>query len=127
LPGSLFCRSIRARSRPVDLEDWSAEKAATSTGIAPGQTAAIEWHLRLIQSGSYRISAIATSTEDAVDRTSGPAASPFVMFTVGSKPVVETARVLPIASGIPLAIGTILLWRGARSRRSGSVPNDSGR
>jgi hypothetical protein len=47
------------KEQPVDLEDWSAQKAVTLASIAPGQTIDTEWHLRLIQSGSYRISVIA--------------------------------------------------------------------
>jgi hypothetical protein len=111
------------KEQPVDLEDWSAQKAATLPGIAPGQTVETEWHLRLIQSGSYRISVVATATGDAVNRNSSPVASPFAAFTVASKPVVETGRVLPIASGVPLVIGAMLLWRTARDR---GRPPDAG-
>jgi hypothetical protein len=32
--------------------------------------------------------------------------------------VVETGRVLPIASAVPLAIGAMLLWRSRRGRRT---------
>jgi hypothetical protein len=110
------------KEQPVDLEDWSAQKAATLPGIAPGQTAETEWHLRLIQSGSYRISVIAAATGEAADRNSSPAASPFAAFTVASKPVVDTGRVLPIASGVPLAMGAMLVWRGARGRWRRPVP-----
>lgn len=106
------------KEQPVDLEDWSAQKAVILARIAPGQAIDTEWHLRLIQSGSYRISVIAASTADAAGRDSGGAVSPFVAFTVASKPVVETGRVLPVAAGVPLAIGTLLLWRGARARRA---------
>ena len=114
------------KEHPVDLEDWSAQKAVVLAQIASGQTAETEWHLRLIQSGKYWISVVAASTADAVDRISGPVASPSVAFTVASKPVVETGRVLPIASGVPLAIGALLLWRGARSRRRRPTPKDAG-
>jgi hypothetical protein len=115
------------KEQPVDLEDWSAQKAVTLAEIAPRQTAETEWHLRLIQSGSYRMSVIAVSAADAVHRNSGTVTSPFVAFTVASKPVVETGRVLPIASGVPLAIGAMLLWRGRRSRRSPPEAKDAGR
>jgi two-component system OmpR family response regulator len=46
--------------------------------------------------------------------------SPFVAFKVASKSVVETRRVLPIASGVPLSIGAMLLWRAARPPRETS-------
>jgi hypothetical protein len=115
------------KEQPVDLEDWSAQKATTLPGIAPGQTAGTEWRLRLIQSGSYRIAVMAAATKDALGRNSSPVASPFAAFTVASRPVVETGRVLPIASSIPLAIGAMLLWRGARGRSRRAAPKDAGR
>jgi hypothetical protein len=106
------------KEQPVDLEDWSAQKAVALAGLAPGQTADTEWQLRLIQPGSYRVSVIVAPTMEGVGTDVGPVASAFVAFTVVSKPVVETGRVLPIAFGVPLAIGGMLLWRGARGRRS---------
>jgi hypothetical protein len=115
------------KEQSVDLEDWSAQKAATVARIGPGEKAETEWHLRLVQSGSYGISVIAASTADPVARDSSPVASPFIAFTVGSKPVVETRRVLPIASGVPLAIGAMLLWRSVRGRRTRPAPKDAGR
>ena len=108
------------KEQPVDLEDWSAQRAVALAGLAPGQTADTEWQLRLIQPGSYRVSVIVAvaPTTEAVGTDGGPVASAFVAFTVVSKPVVETGRVLPVAFGVPLAIGGMLLWRGVRGRRS---------
>jgi len=63
------------------------------------------------------ISVIATATGDAVDCNSSQVASPFAAFTVALKPAVEIGRVLPIASGVPLAIGATLLWRGMQGLR----------
>src|ERR1700741_4998233 len=37
------------REQPVDLEDWSAHKAATATALAQGETLEVDWPLRLIQ------------------------------------------------------------------------------
>jgi len=68
------------------------------------------------------ISVIATATGDAVDCNSSQVASPFAAFTVALKPAVEIGRVLPIASGVPLAIGAMLLWRGLHDRRRRSMP-----
>jgi len=114
------------KEQPVDLEDWSAQRAASLPGIAPGQTAETEWRLRLIQSGSYRISVIAAAPGDAVDRNFSHVMSPFVAFTVASRPTVETGRMLPIASGVPLVIGAMLLWRSARGRGRPPVSKDAG-
>jgi hypothetical protein len=92
--------------QPVDLEDWSAHKAATTTALAQGETLEVEWPLRLIQAGNYRI------VVSVVSRESGSlAVSPFADFTVREKPVVESERVLPVAIGLPLLIVAALLWR----------------
>jgi hypothetical protein len=45
----------RGKEQPIDLEDWSAHKAVTATALAPGQTLATDWPMRLIQAGNYRV------------------------------------------------------------------------
>ena len=39
------------------------------------------------------------------------AASPFADFTVRTKPVVQSVRVLPVALGVPLLLGWLLTLR----------------
>lgn len=99
----------RGQEQPLDLEDWSAHKAVTVASLAPGGTVETDWPVRLIQAGNYRV------VVSAVSRTGQSlSASPFADFTVREKPVVESARVLPVACGIPLLLGAALLWRAVR-------------
>jgi hypothetical protein len=95
--------------QPVDLEDWSDRRAATPAAIAPGQTVAVDWSLRLIQAGRYVVMVQALDGEGRA-----LAASPPVAFTVAPKPVVESARVLPVAFGVPLFIVALLGFRYLR-------------
>lgn len=97
--------------QPVDLEDWSAHKAVTRAALAPGERITVEWPMRLIQAGDYRvvISVVERSTPHIVT-------SPFIDFHVKRKPVVESRRILPVAFGVPLLIGALLLWRMRRRR-----------
>ncbi len=95
--------------QPVDLEDWSAHKAVTAVSLAPAQALETDWPMRLIQAGTYRV-VISVVTRDG----SGLAASPFVDFGVRQKPVVQSQRVLPVALGIPLLLGALLVWRQVR-------------
>lgn len=95
--------------QPVDLEDWSAQKAVTAAHLAPGEALETEWPMRLIQSGRYRVEVSTVSRDGA-----GLIASPFADFTVREKPVVQSERVLPVAVGIPLLLGTLLFWRWRR-------------
>lgn len=95
--------------QPVDLEDWSANKAVTAASLAPGGTIVTDWPMRLIQAGIYRV-VISVVTRDET----GLAASPFVDFAVREKPVVESTRVLPVAVGVPLLLSGLLAWRQTR-------------
>lgn len=107
----------RGKEQPVDLEDWSAHKAVTASSLGPGETLATDWPMRLIQAGRYRVVVSAASRDGAA-----LTASPFVAFTVRQKPVAESERVLPVAIGVPLLLGAIMLRRSrkadARSRGS---------
>jgi hypothetical protein len=93
------------REQPVDLEDWSAQKAITRAALPPGGTIETDWPMRLIEDGHYRLLVSAAS------RGGEFTTSPLVDFYVRPKPVVESARVLPIAFGIPLLIAGLLLLR----------------
>ncbi len=104
----------KGHEQPVDLEDWSAHKADTRAVLAPGETMTTEWPMRLIQPGRYRV-VVSVATRDG----STLSASPFADFTVRPKPVVESARVVPVATAVPLIAGALLIL-GLR-RRKGSA------
>lgn len=99
-------RIDRGKEQPVDLEDWSANRALAAASLAPGKTVESDWPIRLIQVGTYRVVVSAVSRSGA-----NLTASPFADFTVRQKPVVESQRVLPVAIGIPLLLGATMLWR----------------
>lgn len=99
----------KGKEQPVDLEDWSAHKAVTAASLPPGQALETDWPMRLIQAGTYRVIVSAVSRDGT-----GLVASPFADFTVRQKPVVESQRVLPVALGLPLLIGGVMLWRRRR-------------
>jgi hypothetical protein len=100
----------KGKEQPVDLEDWSAHKAVTVPILAPGQTMQTDWPMRLIQAGNYRVVISAVSRGSA-----GLTASPFADFIVREKPVVESARILPVAFGSPGLLALLLFWRWRRS------------
>jgi hypothetical protein len=97
--------------QPVDLEDWSAQKAVTMSTVGPGVTLTTDWPMRLIGSGTYR-AVVSATTRD----TPGISTSPAVDFRVAPKPVVESRRVLPVAFGIPLLLVAAVLLRRWRAR-----------
>ena len=103
--------------QPVDLEDWSAQKAVTRSVLAPGEQLVVEWPMRLIQSGDYRV-VVSAAERSACELVS----SPFVAFQVAPKKVIESRRVLPVALGVPMlialfALGRIMLRRKNKGER----------
>ncbi len=101
--------------QPVDLEDWSAQKALTAKVVPPGGALTADWPMRLISSGTYRV-VVSAATRDAQGITTSPALD----FQVAPKPVVESQRVLAVAFGLPLLLGLAVLlqrWRGHRPIR----------
>ena len=97
--------------QPMDLEDWSAHKAVVQEKLLPGDTLNIDWPMRLIQAGTYRV-VISTLEHNAQTIIT----SPFVDFQVRRKPVVESSRILPVALGMPLLLLLPLAWRFIRRR-----------
>ncbi len=97
--------------QPVDLEDWSAQKAVVLTSLAPGDENKIEWPMRLIQAGDYRI--VVSAAEHSAAQLY---ASPFTDFHVRQKPTVESGRILPVALGVPLLLAVLAAWRLRRGR-----------
>ncbi|NOY82122.1 MAG: hypothetical protein GXP31_14085 [Kiritimatiellaeota bacterium] len=92
--------------QPMDLEDWSAHKAVTRAELPPGKTLESEWLMRLIKRGVYRVVICVASRNRRRVFT-----SPTVEFRVTQKPVVQSRRILPVAFGVPLMIGLIMLLR----------------
>jgi hypothetical protein len=97
------------QEQPVDLEDWSAQKAVTAVSLRPGESLESDWPMRLIQSGNYRVVVSAVSRGGP-----GLVNSHLANFAVRRKAVVESQRVLPVALGVPLLIGAGMLTRRRR-------------
>jgi len=100
--------------RPMDLEDWSALKAVTGTTLAAGTTLTTDWPMRLIQGGDYRVVISATDRGGQAVYT-----SPTLQFHVAAKPVVESARILPVALGVPLLLAGAMGYRAWRRAKVG--------
>jgi hypothetical protein len=97
--------------QPVDLEDWSAQKAITGATLGPGQALRTEWPMRLIKGGDYRVVVSVT------DRGSNTVfTSPTLQFHVRQKTVLQAGRVLPVAAGVPLLIIGVLVFHQTSQR-----------
>ncbi len=94
--------------RPVDLEDWSAQKALGIDSLSPGQVNTHDWGMRLIQAGKY---GVALTVIDPTEKK--PIVSDLVPFDVKRKPTLSASRIFPVAIGEPVTLlmlfGVILI------------------
>jgi hypothetical protein len=104
------------KEQPVDLEDWSAQKAITGAALEPGQSLQTDWPMRLIQGGDYRV--VVSITDRGSRRVF---TSPTIQFHVQQKPVLQAGRVLPVAVGVPLLIIGLMVFNKTKQRRDGGV------
>jgi len=88
---------------PVDLEDWSAQKAVRIDRLSPGESNKQTWGMRLIQSGKY---GVALTVVDPKEKQ--PIVSDLVHFGVNPKPMLASNRILPVAIGEPVLLLTLL-------------------
>ncbi len=88
---------------PVDLEDWSAQKAVRIDQLLPGETNTQKWGMRLIQSGKYGIALTAVDPQ-----RKQPIVSDLMSFEISPKPTLSSSRILPVAIGEPLLILLLL-------------------
>ena len=98
--------------QPVDLEDWSAQKAVTGAALGPGQHLRTDWPMRLIKGGDYRVVVSVTDRGGRQVFT-----SPTIQFHVRQKPMLQAGRLLPVAAGVPLLIIGLMVFNKTRQRR----------
>lgn len=101
--------------QPVDLEDWSAQKAVRIDQLVPGETNRQDWPMRLIQSGRF---GVALTVVDSLENQ--PVVSDLIPFNIQTKPTVASRRILPVAIGEPLLLllfFRLFHWIRTRSRR----------
>ncbi len=98
--------------QPVDLEDWSAQKAVTGASLKPGETLRTDWYMRLIKGGDYRVVVSVTDRGGRQVYT-----SPTVQFHVRQKAVLQAGRVLSVAAAIPLLIMGLMVFYKTKQRR----------
>jgi hypothetical protein len=101
--------------QPVDLEDWSAQRAVRIGELQPGQDNTQEWPMRLIQAGRYGVAMTVVDPNE-----SQPIISDLLTFDIASKPTLSSGRIVPVALGEPAFLVLIvgLYWFRSRFRRA---------
>jgi hypothetical protein len=100
---------------PVDLEDWSAQKAVRIDELRPGQDNTQEWPMRLIQAGRYGVALTVVDPNETQ-----PIISDLWTFDIASKPTLSSGRIVPVALGMPALLLLLVgvYWLRSRSRRA---------
>ncbi len=102
----------KGKESPMDLEDWSANKAIKVDSIPPYGTYEGKWPMRLIDSGSY---VAYITVVDKNDNT--PVSSTLSHLEIQRVIRLNPNNVLPIALGEPLLIGIVFLFITIKRRK----------
>lgn len=101
----------RGKEEPMDLEDWSANKAIKVDTIPPRGTYEGKWPMRLIDSGSY----VAYIT--VVDKNYNiPISSTMSHLEIKRVLRLNPNNVLPVALGEPILIGFVFMFIAFKRR-----------
>jgi hypothetical protein len=102
----------QGKESPMDLEDWSANKAIKVNTIPPHGTYEGKWPMRLIDSGSY---VAYITVVDKNDNT--PVCSTMSRLEIKRVLRLNPNNVLPVAIGEPVALGMVFMFVAFRRRR----------
>lgn len=101
----------QGKEAPMDLEDWSANKAIRVDTIAPHGTYMGKWPMRLIDSGGY----VAYIT--VVDKNNNiPVISMMSHLDIKRVLRLNPNNVLPVAIGEPILIGAVFVFISFKRR-----------
>lgn len=93
------------KEAPMDLEDWSANKAIKVDSIPPHGTYAGKWPMRLIDSGSY-VAYITVVNKGNITPVSSEMSHLEIKRVIRLNP----NNVLPVAVGEPVLIGMVFMF-----------------
>lgn len=102
----------QGKEAPMDLEDWSANKAIKIDAIPPHGTYVGQWPMRLIDSGNY----VAYIT--VVDKNSDtPLSSAMSHLEIKRLIRLNPHNILPAAIGEPILIGAVFMFIALKRRK----------
>jgi hypothetical protein len=96
----------------VDPEDWSSHRTRYLPPLRAGGTLTLTWNLQAVNSGSFGVYVAALP---ASGTPNAPVVGPTVHVSVAARQTLNSAGILPLAVGLPAALG--LLTATLRLRR----------
>ena len=103
----------KGKEHPVDLEDWSAQKAVHINKLKSGKIYPEQWPMRLIQSGHYGLFVTAVLPDSNI-----PVTSKIIHFNVAPKKTVVPSRIWPVALGMPFFILLLMAFLWIRRKKN---------
>jgi hypothetical protein len=102
----------QGKESPMDLEDWSANKAIKVDTLPPRGTYEGQWPMRLIDSGSY------AAYITVVDKNNNsPVSSPMSHLKIKRVLRLNPNNVLPVAVGEPVVLGAVFMFITFRRKK----------
>ncbi len=107
----------------VDPEDWSSRRTRYLTPLAPGRSTTITWRVEAVNAGSFGVYVAVVPSSGA--RTA-PLTGPLLRLSVSERKTLNSGGILPLALGIPGALGALALaFRLRRGRPPRLAPDSS--
>jgi len=99
----------------VDPEDWSSDRTHYLDPIPAGGSTTTTWHMQAVNDGEF---GVYVAVLPASGEASPPTTAPTIHLSVVERRTLNSEGILPLALGIPAALGLMLL--GLRVRRGRS-------
>lgn len=99
-------------SASVDPEDWTATLSKSAGIVATNASATVDWTIQPIAGGSFAVYAVALSPGDDT-----LASSNVLNVTVADHRSLNPGGILPVAIGVPVLVGSLLVIQTRRVRR----------
>ncbi len=97
----------------VDPEDWTTTLTRSVGVLAPQATTSLEWTVQPVAAGTYTVYTVALSAG-----SEALASSNALQVTVQDRRTLDPGGILPVALGVPLLVGALLLLQRWWARRS---------
>jgi hypothetical protein len=100
----------------VDPEDWSAERTRYLARVGPGKPATASWKVKAVSAGDFEIYVVVLSGSADPSAALGPTVSPALHAHIAEHRTLNSGGVLPLALGVPAALGVLALALRRRRR-----------
>jgi hypothetical protein len=98
----------------VDPEDWSSHRTIYLATLAPHAKRTIGWRMQAVNDGAFAVYVAAVPREGA---PGAPVTGPAIHVDVAKRTTLNAQGVVPLALGIPVALGLLSFGLHLRRRR----------